>query len=206
MLLIDFLAKELPAKHKNLFFKIKPEEFQANVAALREQVPKLNRTEFLMGLARLVATVGDSHTLLTIIPQKAFPLKLYWFQEGICVTDTTPEFRDLLNGRLEAVDGHPVEQVIRAFSEIIPLDNEAQVKDFVPRFLASSEHLVGLGLIADPEEATFSVRTPAGGTASAKMRSLLRGSVGTIAWAAPAVKPARLLLYRRTAGRMRPNI
>jgi hypothetical protein len=197
---LDFLAKELPARHKNLFFKTTPEKFQANVAALKARIPKLSRPQFLTDLARLVATVGDSHTSLTVIPQKAFPLKLYWFKEGICVTDTTSEFAELLNGRLAAVDGHPVEEVVRAFSEIIPHDNEAQVKDFVPRFLGSSEHLLGLGLIAEPEEATFSVRTPAGGTASARLRSLPRSAIGTISWAAPAVDPSRLPLYRRTAG------
>jgi len=137
---------------------------------------------------------------LTVIPQKAFPLKLYWFKEGISVTDTTLEFAALLNGRLAAVDGHPVEEVVRAFSGIIPHDNEAQVEDFVPRFLASSEHLLGLGLIADAEEAVFTVRTPAGGTASARMRSLPLSAIKTITWAAPAVDPSRLPLYRRTAG------
>ena len=197
---LDFLAKELPARHKDLFFKISPEKFRADVAALKARIPELSRPQFLAGLARLVASVGDSHTALTVIPQKAFPLKLYWFKEGICVTDTTPEYADLLNGRLAAVDGHPVEEVVRAFSGIIPHDNEAQVKDFVPRFLASSEHLVGLGLIAAPEVATFTVRTPAGGTASAKMTSLPRSAIGTITWAAPAVDPSRLPLYRRTAG------
>jgi hypothetical protein len=198
---LDYLAKELPAKHKNLFFKIKPEEFQAGVAALKAQIPRLSRPEFLMDLSRLIATAGDSHTSLTIIPQKAFPLKLSWFKEGICVTDTTPEFRDLLYGRITVVDGHPIEEVVRRFSEIIPHDNEAQVKDFVPRFLASSEHLLGLRLIVDPEEATFSVRTPAGGTASARMKSLqMRGSSGSITWAAPPADPSRLPLYRRMAG------
>ena len=196
---LDFLAKELPARHKNLYFKITSEKFQADAAALRARIPELSRAQFLAGLARLVATVGDSHTSLTVIPQQAFPLKLYWFKEGICVTDTTPEYAGLLNGRLEAVDGHPVEEVVRAFSGIIPHDNDAQVKDFVPRFLASSEHLLGLGLIADPEEATFSVRTPAGSTASARMKSLPLSAIKTISWAAPAIDPLRLPLYRRTA-------
>ena len=197
---LDFLVKELPARHKNLFFKITPEKFQADAAALKARIPKLGRPQFLAELARFVAAVGDSHTSLTVIPQKAFPLKLYWFKEGICVTDTTTEFAELLNGRLESVDGHPVEEVVRAFAGIIPHDNEAQVKDFVPRFLGSSEHLLGLGLIADPEEATVSVRTPAGGTATAKMKSLPLAAIRMISWAAPAVDPSRLPLYRRTAG------
>jgi hypothetical protein len=197
---LDFLAKELPARHKNLFFKITPEMFQAEVAALKARIPELGRAQFLAGLARLVATVGDSHTALTVLPQKAFPLKLYWFKEGICVTDTTPEYAALLDGRLVSVDGHPVEEIVRAFAGIVPHDNEAQVKDFVPRFLASSEHLVGLGLIADPETATVAVRTPAGGTASARMRSLPLNAIRSITWAAPAADPSRLPLYRRTAG------
>jgi len=197
---VDYLARELPARHKNLFFKITPEEFRAGVAALKARIPKLGRAEFLTGLARLVAGVGDSHTSFTVIPQRAFPLKLYWFKEGICVTDTSAEHAGLLNGRLETVEGHPIEEVARAFAGIIPHDNEAQVRDFVPRFLASSEHLLGLGLIASPDEATFSVRTAGGAAVSAKMRSLPLSAVKSIAWAAPTVDPSSLPLYRRTAG------
>jgi hypothetical protein len=197
---LDYLAKELPARHKNLFFRITPERFQADVSALRARIPRLGRAEFLTGLARLVAAVGDSHTSFTVIPQMAFPLKLYWFREGICVTDTSAEFAGLLNGRLESVDGHPLDEVVRAFSGILPHDNDAQVKDFVPRFLGSSEHLLGLGLIAKPDEATFSVRRPDGRSVSAKMTSLPLNAVRTIAWAAPAVDPSRLPLYRRMAG------
>jgi hypothetical protein len=189
---LDYLAKELPARHKNLYFKIS--------AALKARIPKLSRPEFLADLARLVASVGDSHTSFTVIPQKAFPLKLYWFKEGICVTDTASEYAELLDGRLESVDGHPVEDVVRAFSGIIPHDNDAQVEDFVPRFLASSEHLLGLGLIAEPDEATFMVRAPSGRRVSAKMTSVPLGAIKRVTWAAPAVDPARLPLYRRTAG------
>ncbi len=196
---VDFLAKELPARHKNLFFKISPQEFQAGVGDLKARIPKLDRPAFLIGLARLVASVGDSHTSFTVIPQRAFPLKLYWFKEGICVVDTSSEFSGLLNGRLESVDGHPIDEVIRGFAGIIPHDNESQVRDFVPRFLGSSEHLFGLGLITEPEMATFVVRTPGGETVSAKMTSLPRSDIGKIDWAAPAVGASRLPLYRRTA-------
>ncbi|HDT14560.1 MAG TPA: peptidase S41 [Candidatus Aminicenantes bacterium] len=197
---LDLLAKELPARHKNLFFKITEEEFRAGVDDLKGRIPKLDRTGFLLDLARLVASIGDSHTSLTIMPQKAFPLKLYWFEEGICVVDTTPECAELLNGRLESVDGHPIEEVVRAFAGIIPHDNDAQVKDFVPRFLASSEHLRGLGLVADADEAAFTVRTPEGGAATAKMKSLPLTEVRAVSWTAPALEPSRLPLYRRTAG------
>jgi hypothetical protein len=197
---VEFLARELPARHKNLFFKIRAEEFQAGVASLKERLPRLGRPHFLVELARLVASIGDSHTSFTVIPEKAFPLKLYWFEEGLCVTDTAPEYAALLNGRLQSVDGHPVEEVVRAFASIIPHDNEAQVMDYVPRFLGSSEHLLGLGLLAEPDEATITVRTPAGGTASAKMTALGLMDVRKISWAAPQVEASRLPLYRRTAG------
>lgn len=197
---LEFLARELPARHKNLFFKITPEAFRADVAALRARIPALDRPRFLAELARLVASVGDSHTALTVIPQKAFPLKLYWFKEGIFVTDAAAEHADLLNGRLESVDGHPIEEVVRAFAGIVPHDNEAQVRDFVPRFLASSEHLLGLGLIVRPDTATFTVRTSSGRAVSANMTSLPLGAVKTVVWAAPAVDPSRLPLYRATAG------
>lgn len=196
---LDLLAKELPARHKNLFFKIKPEQFGAAVASLRAQIPTLTKPQFLMGLSRLVASVGDSHTAFTVMPQSAFPLKLYWFKEGLCIIDATPEHSALLNGRLTAVDGHPIEEVVRAFAAIFPHDNEAQVKDFVPRFLGSTEHLLGLGLIADSAEATFSVETAGGKTVTAKMKSLPLAEVKNVSWAAPAPDRSELPFYRRMA-------
>jgi hypothetical protein len=196
---LDLLAKELPARHKNLFFKIKPEEFRAAAASLRAQIPNLTKPRFLMGLSRLVASVGDSHTSFTIMPQSAFPLKLYWFKEGICVIDTTPEHSGLLNGRLTAIDGHPIEEAVRAFAGIFPHDNEAQVKDFVPRFLGSTEHLLGLGLIAESAEATFSVETADGRTISAKMKSLPLADVRKVSWAARQPDRSELPFYRRMA-------
>ena len=61
---LDLLVKELPARHKNLFFKITAEKYLADAAALKARIPELGRPQFLAGLARLVATVGDSHTSL----------------------------------------------------------------------------------------------------------------------------------------------
>ena len=55
----------------------------------------------------------------------------------------------------------------------------------MPRFLGSSEHLFGLGMIAEPEKATFTVRTPAGATVSAVMDSLALADVRKVTWAAP---------------------
>ncbi len=197
---LEVLARELPARHKNLYFKITAEEFRSAVEDLKARIPRLDLMGFELGLARLVASVGDSHTSLMIMPAKAFPLKLYWFKEGICVTDTAPEYAALLNGRLTAVDGHPVEEVVRAFAGIFPHDNTAQVMDFVPRFLASSDHLFGLGLIADPGAATWEAVTPAGRTVTVKTASLPVSAARSVSWAAPAPDPSRLPLHRRLAG------
>ena len=68
---LDYLAKELPTRHTNLFFKIASEKFQADVAALKARIPKLGRAQFLAEMARLVAGVGDSSILDPFIGELA---------------------------------------------------------------------------------------------------------------------------------------
>lgn len=120
---VDILVEKLPELHKNLFFKVSQEEFSAMAAQFKQRLPELNEDEFQVGLSRLVAAVGDSHTSLRLRITHAFPLMLYWFKEGIYVINTLPEYKEILYGRIVKVQHKPIEEVIKAYKEIIPHEN-----------------------------------------------------------------------------------
>src|ERR1051325_4263521 len=61
---LEFLARELPARHKNAFFCQPREKFEERVAALRARLPALNDIQVVTELRILVASIGDGHTML----------------------------------------------------------------------------------------------------------------------------------------------
>jgi len=173
---VDFLARELPRLHKNLYFKIKAPEFKAQVERFKASLPGLNEDEFRVGLCRLVASVGDAHTSLRPPAEHAFPLVLYAFKEGIFLTNTTREHGDLLYKKLVAVDGHPIAEVLAAYGGILSHENEAQLKYAIPQILASAEALHGLRLISDAGKAVFTFEDESGRRTDAAMTPFLMGA------------------------------
>jgi hypothetical protein len=174
---VDYLVRELPQRHINLFFKISDHEFRAMAAEFKQRLPELNQDEFQVGLSRLVAAAGDSHTGLRPQITRAFPLMLYWFEDGIYVLNTVPEYEEILYGRITRVQDHPVDEVIEAFSEILPHENRAQLKSSIPQILASAQHLHGLNIIPDTETMRLTVENGKGHTVAADMTSLPLGGM-----------------------------
>jgi hypothetical protein len=166
---LDFLAAELPKKHKNLFHKISESEFRAQVERLKTKLPSLSQSEILVGLMRIVAAVGDSHTTLGYRPQKGIPLMLYWFKDGISVLNTTAEYKDILYGRIMALGGKPLEEIIPILAGLIPHENDAQVKNRLPNLLTDTEVLHGAGIIPSADTAALTVLTAAGRSVAVDM-------------------------------------
>jgi hypothetical protein len=110
------------------------------------------------------------------LEKHAFPLMLYWFTEGIYVLNTTPEYEKVLYGRITEINNQPIKKIIEAFSEIIPHENEAQLKSSIPQILASAEHLHGLNIIPDIDETILTVEDRQGQAVSVEMKSMpIRG-------------------------------
>ena len=78
---LQYLAKELPRRHKNAFHTVSREQFERAVAELSAAIPSLQDHEIQVGLMKIVAMVGDAHTELSGFGGtfRRFPLNLYWF-------------------------------------------------------------------------------------------------------------------------------
>jgi hypothetical protein len=192
---LDFLVRELPRRHKNLYFKITAAEWRARVERFKASLPDLNEDEFRVGMSRLVAAAGDAHTSLRPPMAHAFPVMLFWFKEGIFLTNALPEHADVVYQKLAAVDGHPVAVVIEAFTEIISHENDAQVRYVLPQVLASAEALHGLRLIGNPEQAVFTFLDETGRSTDLTLAPLPLAAAPV--WAIAAGKPSEGPLYMR---------
>jgi hypothetical protein len=166
---LDFLAAELPKRHKNLFHNMSESEFRAQIETLKAKLPSLSQSETLVGLMRIVAAVGDSHTTLGYRPRQGIPLMLYWFKDGISILNTTAAYGDILNGRITAIGEKPIEDIIPILAALIPHENQAQVKNMLPNLLTDTQILHGAGIIPSPNAASLTVLTAAGRAVSMDM-------------------------------------
>jgi hypothetical protein len=157
---LDVIETKLPRLHKNLFHALPEDEFHAGLDALRRRLPELTDVEIQIGLRRIFARIGDPHTdLLTTRPEAMLPFTLYDTEEGLAVIAATDEYRELLGNTITAVEGTPIVDVIQELSQLIPHENQSQLRKMYPNYLLMPDYLKALGLVTDPEAVSLTVRT-----------------------------------------------
>jgi hypothetical protein len=157
---LRYMAEQMPKLHNNLFHTMTREQFDAAVKKLDERIPTLARHQIIVEMARLTAAVNDGHTNVypTRDPKigfRQFPLKLYFFKDGLFVRAAQSEHAALLGAKVVRIGRVSVEQAYNAVREIIGKDNEMDAKFFAPHLLVMPEILHALGLSGSPETAEF---------------------------------------------------
>jgi hypothetical protein len=79
---LQYLARELPKRHKNLFYTVSREQFERMVAELDMAIPALADYQIIVRMLQITAKGGDGHTYVHL-PQtfKRYPTVLlvrYW--------------------------------------------------------------------------------------------------------------------------------
>lgn len=158
---ITFLAEELPKRHKNLFFKLDSADFYREAERIKHAVDQLTDDELRVAVSRLIASVGDGHTIAYPDFQFTYPVRLYWFKEGIYAFDAPEEHGEIINLKLETVCGMPVHEIVDALKPVIACDNEAGFKYLVTNYMVVPYILRGLG-ISESDEVTMGFVNDAG--------------------------------------------
>ncbi|HWS88707.1 MAG TPA: hypothetical protein VN282_17165 [Pyrinomonadaceae bacterium] len=153
-------AREMEARHKNLFHTTTREQFEGAVRRLNERIPALARHQIVVELMRLAAAVGDGHTNVapTRDPKIGFrtlPVKLYLFEDGMFVRAAERTHAELLGARVVKVGEATPEEAVARAREVVGRDNEMGVRFFAPLLLAMPEVLHALGLSDGPDAARF---------------------------------------------------
>src|SRR6056297_1963982 len=93
---LNYLEKELPARHKNLFFKLKKEEFKSELEKIKADLPKLSNLDITLRLAELFTKIGDSHTTVnnTRFFKKYYPVYFKKFADGYRVRAVDKKYKE----------------------------------------------------------------------------------------------------------------
>lgn len=113
-------------------------------------------------MARIAAMVGDGHT--NIAPTRdprigfcAFPLALYFFEDGLYVRAAAQRHRDLVGAKVIGIGPYSTAQAYAAVRGIIGRDNEQNALFFAPHLLVLPEILDALGMGEGPDHARLLV-------------------------------------------------
>lgn len=138
--------------------------FEAGVARLRADIPRLNDLGMILGLMKLMRTLGEGHANISPQARPEFrptiPLQFYLFAEGLHIIAADPKYRELLGAQVLRFDATPVDSVVRAFDPYISRDNENPiwVQQRAPYLMRHVPVLNSLGLVSSAREVTLSLR------------------------------------------------
>ncbi|KAA3637340.1 MAG: hypothetical protein DWP97_01025 [Calditrichaeota bacterium] len=154
------LETQLKERHINIFHNVSKETFETSVNDLHKKIPSLTTPEILVGIAQIVAMVGDGHTSFYASdqPDKRFniyPISLYSFTDGIYLTAAAEEYSHLFGKRLVRIDKTPIDDAIKAINTTISADNDMEYVYTTPFMLIRSEMLYVLGITDSINEATY---------------------------------------------------
>ena len=129
---LDALYSVLERGHPDLFANTPEAEFLARKAAIAERLDTESDVEFVLDLQSLAALVRDSHTQVALngIAEQVrfYPLVLTWYDGHWYLTTAEQAHADLVGREVTAVNGHTMEQVLEAFSELLSADNPVKLR------------------------------------------------------------------------------
>jgi hypothetical protein len=159
---LEFLRREMPKNHANLFHAMTPAEFDGALAAISSRLPTLARHQAIVELMRLDALVQDGHSNLspwrdTVVAFHTLPIVFYRFGDGYFVRSATPQHASLLGARVTAIAGVPIDSAEALVTPLIGRDNAMAVRQYAPSLLRMPEVLHAVGLARDPARAELTL-------------------------------------------------
>jgi hypothetical protein len=153
---LQYLARELPKRHKNLFHTVSREQFERAVADLDRDIPSLQDHQIIVRMLQITAMVGDAHTYVHLPPFNIYPLVLYWFGNELRVVRAAPEYKQALGARVVKAGGMAIEDVnARVRTLLSRAENEWFFLNGSPVLMTRPAVLHSLGILPEAGRATF---------------------------------------------------
>ena len=179
---LEFLVKELKAKHPNPFTIISEEDFDARADELADRINSLGNKEATFELMELVATIGDGHTSVSSPRRdffRFFPINVKWFEDGIHVRAIDRRHKHLVGAKLVAIGDVSADEVVERFAKFMSHDNLWSVRKRIDKQFQNVEYLERAGLLADKDTVTFHFETESG-KESVEMKAIEVKDAGSI--------------------------
>lgn len=195
---LDSLAARIGTAHPNPYTRVSADSFRQQVAELRERIPSLSDRQMVLGMARILALLNDSHSTMNLFQAgtaiRRYPVTYRWFSDGLFVTGA-PETRSRAVGaKVLAIAGKPVEEVYEAIRPWVSHDAESWYRYSSQAALAIHDMLVAANVVPDGAPLVLDLEAAAG----QQFREEIPLAAAVVAEGPVFSRPA-LPLYRRLA-------
>jgi len=140
-------------------------EAQQALSALEASDIPLSRQKLHVALMKIMALADNGHSQVSIVPSGAevdmLPVRVTAFADGIYVMRARSAYRELLGGRVEAIDDVPIDTVLRQLESLRGgLEGFRLAKAAL--YMPVQDLLNGLGISPDTGKSTWTVRLLSG--------------------------------------------
>lgn len=179
------VASTVAGKHVDPFFRVPEATWKQQVAELDAKIPALDDAHVTAALVRLVASMGDTHTMLGAWGSAGvYPVTFTWFDDGIFVTGAAEPWA--IGMRLVGVGTKSLDDALALIAPLIAHDSPAGLHARADDVLGDVALLAGLDL-GTPQGATFVL---AGADGTQRSLAVVPGKLR-----AQVVPPAKLPLH-----------
>jgi Peptidase family S41 len=169
---IAYLATQLPRVHVDgLTGGTTRARWNAAADRLKATVAQLTNGQIITGMARIVAQLHDDETAIEVPTDPLYPFQTQWIGAGLYFIAVPAADRALLGGRLLAVDGHPIAQVLAAIRSTVDYEDAGVARGMESQLVENPAWLSYLGLVSSIRSARFTVALPSGRVVSADIDS-----------------------------------
>ena len=168
---IDLFARELPARHGDLFQNVSREQFYDELRELLDTVTQKTDALLTAGLLRVAAMARDSHTTV-FHALNSLPIEVTWFQEGLYITAALPEFGGVIGARVLKFHETTSEAALTKVAPIISHENQHRLKARSETVLVTAPLLFAQGIVPEPSKAVLELATPNGASRTVELPSI----------------------------------
>ena len=161
---LDYFGKLLAMDRS--FSPAHREEANGRLKALAEAGTALSPPEFRVALMEVAAMSDNGHTSVTSASgarPMELPVRVAGFSDGIYVTHATKENVDLLGGKVVAIDGHPIADVMQKLEQLHG-GTGGWRRAYAETYISQLDLLVGTGVTPNLRQSVWTVTLPSGVT------------------------------------------
>jgi tetratricopeptide (TPR) repeat protein len=160
---LDYFARRMKQMHWDLYAVVGEANFRRAVEELKRDVPGLKDHQVLLRLKRIVASVGDGHTSMSVKrPDEptapSLPVGFYRFTDGLYVRSADEAHRELLGARVLKFGPLDADDAFERAKPYCSVDNDMGYLDGVPLLLGSPLILEAIGATGDAAAAELTLR------------------------------------------------
>ena len=155
-----FLKEELPKRHPGFFSLVSREKFYGTIEDIEKRIPTLTDNQIMMEFFKVVALPNDDHTLpnfLLCYNLHFYPLKIFLFDDGWYITETSRKFKSTVGSRLIKIGDMPIADVYNLYKPYFAAENEYAKIDRFSLFTIMAEWLQSQGIIEEIKKGTFTL-------------------------------------------------